>query len=40
MEEGVYLFAFCIDDIYGDYYMTDFATFEIDQWGDVYYYEN
>lgn len=40
MEEGIYLFAFCIDDIYGDYYMTDFVTFEIDQWGDVYYYED
>ncbi|MBR3403689.1 MAG: Clostripain family protein [Firmicutes bacterium] len=40
MEEGVYYFAFCIDDIYGDYYMTDFVTFEIDRWGDIYYYED
>jgi len=40
MEEGLYLFAFCIDDIYGDYYMTDFVTFEIDRWGDIYYYED
>ena len=40
MEEGMYYFAFCIDDIYGDYYMTDFVTFEIDRWGDIYYYED
>ena len=35
MYPGEYLYAFCIDDIYGDYYMTDFETFYINEDGDV-----
>ena len=37
-EDGDYFFAFCIDDIYGDYYMSDFAAFTIED-GEVYYNE-
>ncbi|MBQ6246137.1 MAG: hypothetical protein IJK04_04670, partial [Kiritimatiellae bacterium] len=36
MEDGEYMFAFCIDDIYGDYYMTDFVFFTVED-GEVYY---
>ena len=38
MEDGDYLYAFCIDDIYGDYYLTDFAGFFIED-GEVGFYE-
>ena len=38
METGLYLYAFCIDDIFGDYYLTDFVLFEVDEQGDVYFY--
>ncbi|MBQ1334130.1 MAG: Clostripain family protein [Clostridia bacterium] len=34
-----YLFSFWIDDIYGDYYLTDYVMFNVDNNGDVYYYE-
>jgi len=37
MEPGDYLYAFCIDDIYGDYYLTDFVLFTVDEYGDVYF---
>ncbi len=37
MYPGEYLYAFCIDDIYGDYYMTDFETFYITEDGEVEY---
>ena len=37
MYPGEYLYAFWIDDIYGDYYMTDFETFYIKENGDVEY---
>ncbi|MBO4914564.1 MAG: hypothetical protein J5449_05095, partial [Oscillospiraceae bacterium] len=36
MEDGDYFFAFCIDDIYGDYYVSDFAEFTVED-GEVYY---
>ncbi len=39
MEAGDYLYAFCIDDVFGDYYMTDFIMFNVDDNGDVYFYE-
>ena len=39
MLDGDYLYAICIDDIYGDYYMTDFEAFSVDEDGEVYYYE-
>ena len=35
MYEGEYLYSFCIDDIYGDYYMTDPVTFYVDGEGEV-----
>lgn len=35
MPEGEYYYAFCIDDIYGDYYCTDPVTFNIDENGDI-----
>ena len=35
MLPGDYLYAFCIDDIYGDYYMTDTVEFNIDENGMV-----
>ena len=38
MESGDYLFAFCIDDIFGDYYLTDFVLFNVDENGDVFFY--
>ncbi|MBE7005435.1 MAG: hypothetical protein E7425_14355 [Ruminococcaceae bacterium] len=39
MEDGDYLYAFCIDDIYGDYYMTDFVYFTVED-GEVYFTED
>ena len=39
MEAGDYLFAFWIDDIYGDYYLTDFEVFNVDADGGLYFYE-
>ncbi|MCR5847271.1 MAG: hypothetical protein K6G75_04060, partial [Lachnospiraceae bacterium] len=30
MEDGDYLYAFCIDDIYGDYYLAEPVTFYIE----------
>ncbi len=30
MEDGDYLYAFCIDDIYGDYYITDPVGFNVE----------
>ena len=41
MSDGDYFFAFCIDDIYGDYYLSDFAVFSIEDgevwfWDDIY----
>ncbi len=35
-----YMYAFCIDDIYGDYYMSDFVTFNLDENGEVSFYED
>ncbi len=37
MDDGDYLYAFCIDDIYGDYYLTDFAAFNVED-GEVSFY--
>ena len=33
--EGEYLYSFCIDDVYGDYYMTDPVAFYVDADGEV-----
>ena len=38
MDDGVYFFAFCIDDIYGDCYLTDFAAFSVED-GEVWFYD-
>ena len=38
MESGDYLYCFCIDDIYGDYYLTDFVTFFVEEDGSVSFY--
>ncbi|MBO6157657.1 MAG: hypothetical protein J6P72_00180 [Firmicutes bacterium] len=37
MEAGDYLYAFCIDDIYGDYYLTDFVSYTLDENGEIWY---
>ena len=37
MYPGEYLYAFVIEDIYGDYYLTDFETFYINEDGEVEY---
>ncbi len=37
MAEGEYYYSFCIDDIYGDYYLTDFTAFVIDEDGNIYF---
>ena len=28
--DGDYYYCFCIDDIYGDYYLTDIASFYVE----------
>ena len=38
MESGDYLYCFRIDDIYGDYYLTDFVTFCVEEDGSVSFY--
>ena len=35
MPAGEYYYSFCIDDIYGDYYLTDFTAFVIDEEGNI-----
>ena len=40
LEEGDYYYAFCIDDIYGNDYTTDFVTFYVDEDGEIYFYED
>ena len=35
MYSGSYYYAFCIDDIYGDYYVTDMVVFDIDEDGNI-----
>ena len=37
MDEGDYCYCFCINDIYGDYYLTDAEVFNIDS-GEIYFY--
>ena len=39
MDDVDYLYAFCIDDIYGDYYLTDFEMFNVTD-GEVSFYED
>ncbi|MCR5542836.1 MAG: Clostripain family protein [Eubacterium sp.] len=35
MPVGQYYYSFCIDDIYGDYYLSDNALFDIDEDGEI-----
>lgn len=39
MDEADYYYAFCIDDIYHDYYMTEFEEFHVDENGDTLFYQ-
>ncbi len=39
MEVSDYLYSFCIDDIYGDYYITEPVMFNLDENGEVTFYE-
>ena len=39
LEEAIYLYCFCIDDIYGDYYLTDMVAFDVDENGEVSFFE-
>lgn len=36
---GDYYYAFCIDDIYGDYYITDYVKFTVAESGEIYFSE-
>ncbi|MCR4647486.1 MAG: Clostripain family protein [Lachnospiraceae bacterium] len=38
MISGDYMYAFCIDDIYGDYLVTDTVTFNVDENGELSFY--
>lgn len=38
LDEADYYYAFCIDDIYHDYYMTEFEEFHVDEHGDTWFY--
>ena len=40
LPEGEYFYAFYIDDPYGDYYMSDYVTFNLDENGEVTYVGN
>ncbi|MCR5250704.1 MAG: hypothetical protein K6E50_08880 [Lachnospiraceae bacterium] len=40
LDPSDYYYAFCIDDIYYDYYISDFVRFNVDDNGDVSYYED
>ena len=37
LPEADYFYAFCIDDVYYDYYLTDFTSFAVDENGDTYF---
>ena len=39
MYEGDFMYAFIIEDVYRDYFMTDLVMFNVDENGDVYFYE-
>ena len=40
MDSGDYLYSFCIDDLYGDYYLSDPVMFYVDEDGEVLFYED
>ena len=37
--EGDFMYSFIIEDVYRDYLMTDFTAFNVDENGDVWFYE-
>ena len=39
LEPSDYFYAFCIDDIYGDYYLTDFVIFTVEKDGTIWFYD-
>ena len=39
LDSADFLYMFCIDDIYNDYYLTDYVEFNVDDDGNVSYYE-
>lgn len=39
LDEADYLYCFCIDDVYYDYYETDYVCFHVDANGETSYYE-
>ena len=39
MEPQTYYYAFSINDIYGDYFITDYAVFSIEEDGSIYFEE-
>ncbi len=39
LDEADYYYAFCIDDVYFDYYLTEFECFHVDENGETSYYE-
>ena len=39
LQEADYYYAFCIDDIYYDYYITEFEVFHVDENGEIGFYE-
>ena len=40
MQPGIYYYSFCIDDIYGDYYVSDHVTFNVDENGEINFSDN
>ena len=39
LDEADYLYSFCIDDVYYDYYESDYECFHVDANGETSYYE-
>lgn len=39
LPKGIFEYSFSIEDVYGNYYFSDWVEFEIDEYGDIYYNE-
>jgi len=39
LDAADYWYGFCIDDIYGDYFASEFVKFNVDENGDLWFYE-
>ncbi|MBP5606494.1 MAG: hypothetical protein J6X60_13305, partial [Ruminiclostridium sp.] len=37
IDEGEYYYSFCIYDLFGDYLMTDYVSFSVDENGDIWF---